>query len=182
MAENTTDTSMVRSCSVLLPEQPDFYSKLNRGGQCLTQDYWSKALRQTTARKQPHLQENNPLVISSHIDPVLEASCWQQYFSKFLNWAMWEHCHGNFSQSSWQLGLLSCSKPWDFCCFKKSLNSKIYQKTAQPQYSIKPVFQWMDLENNRKEDYKYNQVQCCMDIKTLKNLCLKLIMRDSLIT
>jgi len=43
------------------------------------------------------LQENNSLVISSHADPVLEVSCWQQYFSKFLNRAMWEHCHGNFS-------------------------------------------------------------------------------------
>ena len=29
------------------------------------------------------LQENNPLGISSHIDLVLEAICWQQYFSKF---------------------------------------------------------------------------------------------------
>ena len=39
-----------------------------------------KHSEKTTAKNQPHLQENDPLVISSHVDPVFEASCWQQYF------------------------------------------------------------------------------------------------------
>jgi len=78
----------------------------------------AKALRKTTRRKQPHLQENSPLVISSHVDLVFGISCWQQYFSALLSWAMWEHCHRSFSPLPWYLGLLSCSRPWDLCCFQ----------------------------------------------------------------
>uniref|UniRef100_A0A8B9ZIU1 Rapamycin-insensitive companion of mTOR n=1 Tax=Anas platyrhynchos TaxID=8839 RepID=A0A8B9ZIU1_ANAPL len=63
-----TDTITMKSGS--LDSRLTLSHELDRGGQCFTQDHWSKALRQTTIRQQPHLQEKNPPCLPSGTSDV----------------------------------------------------------------------------------------------------------------